>query len=143
MCLIGPSYAVEESAVPLRLLSERPLILPAVPHGLRRLVDRVCAAAGVTPQIVLELDSTVEIKRLVAAGEGFAVLSYCVAAEEAARNELIATPLTDPALERGVDLLLHRPRAAALACRAVADAIARLAVELVDAREWKYAKPVS
>ena len=137
LCLIGPPHAAAEGIAPLRLLSERSLILPAAPHGLRRLVDRACAAAGVVPRIALELDSTVEIKRLVARGEGFAVLSHCAAAEEVARGELSAIPLADPPLERSVDLLVHRPRAAALACRAVADALARLAVELSEAGSWR------
>ena len=46
-----------ENPIPLERIAEIPLVLPGVPNGRRVLIDRVFAAAKLTPNIVLEADS--------------------------------------------------------------------------------------
>jgi LysR family transcriptional regulator, nitrogen assimilation regulatory protein len=46
-----------ENPISLERIAEIPLVLPGVPNGRRALIDRVFAAAKLTPNIVLEADS--------------------------------------------------------------------------------------
>jgi LysR family nitrogen assimilation transcriptional regulator len=46
-----------ENPISLERIAEIPLVLPGVPNGRRVLIDRVFAAAKLTPNIVLEADS--------------------------------------------------------------------------------------
>lgn len=51
-------------------LAEVPLILPTGPHGLRSTLDTAFAGAGISPRVVLEVDSLAMVMAAVDAGLG-------------------------------------------------------------------------
>lgn len=51
-------------------LADKPLILPTGPHGLRSTLDTAFAGAGISPNIVLEVDSLAMVMAAVDAGMG-------------------------------------------------------------------------
>ncbi|NRP75110.1 HTH-type transcriptional regulator CynR [Ensifer psoraleae] len=67
----GENDAPSVSLVELKAL---PLVLPARPHTIRNALDRVFAAAGVTPNCVAEVDTCDCAFALVKAGIGFAII---------------------------------------------------------------------
>lgn len=77
--LIGPydaKDAIDEAVVELSALSRLPMILPSLPHGLRRLIDSVSAEHGVLPRVEMELEAMPSTLLLVEEGAGFTVLPY-------------------------------------------------------------------
>ena len=100
-----PSMARRLAAtVPLEALAGLPLVLPGVTHGLRTLVDRRAAEAGLVLSVVFEVDSTYTMKRLVAAGEVCSILSAHAVREEVASGALAAIPIVAPGIPRMVQL---------------------------------------
>ncbi len=51
-------------------LADEPLILPTGPHGLRSTLDTAFAGAGISPRVVLEVDSLAMVMAAVNAGLG-------------------------------------------------------------------------
>lgn len=52
------------------------MIVPSLPHGLRRLLDGVAAERGVVPRIEFELEAMPSTLLLVEEGAGYTVLPY-------------------------------------------------------------------
>jgi LysR family nitrogen assimilation transcriptional regulator len=77
-----------------------PLVLPSRPHGLRVLVDSLCAERGLTPDVVLELDSMATIKLLVAEGTVATILPFCGVYREVGDGKLIARRIVRPSVTR-------------------------------------------
>ena len=98
------------AAVPLHALAGLPLVLPGPAHGLRALVDRRAAEAGLALSVAFEVDSTYTIKRLVAAGEGCSILSGHAVREEVASGILVAIPIGPPGIPRLVQLATAQGR---------------------------------
>ena len=98
------------ATVPLRALTGLPLVLPGAAHGLRTLVERRAAEAGLALSIAFEVDSTYTIKRLVAAGEGCSILSAHAVREEVACGALVAIPIGPPGILRMVQLAIAQGR---------------------------------
>ena len=115
-------------------LAGLPLVLPTGPHGLRSTVDTAFAAAGVVPEVVLEIDSLPVLMASVHAGiaatiqpgaalalPGAGPLRAAVLAGTAGRDNLLAS-LNDDELSP-----------AALAARVT---VAEVARSLVAAGRW-------
>jgi LysR family nitrogen assimilation transcriptional regulator len=77
-----------------------PLVLPSRPHGLRVLVDSLCAERGLTPDVVLELDSMATIKLLVAEGTVATILPFCGVHREVADGKMVARRIVQPSVTR-------------------------------------------
>ncbi len=108
------------AAVTLPGLASLRLVLPGTAHGLRALVDRRAAEAGLALRIVFEVDSTETIKQLVAAGEGCSILSAHAVREEVARGTLAAIPIGPPGISRVVQLATAHGRRTDPAVTAIA-----------------------
>lgn len=111
-----------------------PLVLPTGPHGLRSTVDAAFAAAGLQPQVVLEIDSLPVLMAAVHAGIAASIQPGAAMALPGA-GPLLAAPLASAA---GRDNLLaslsdDELSPAALAARVT---VAEVARSLVDAGCW-------
>ncbi len=98
------------SSITLRELARLPMVLPGRAHGLRALADRRVAEAGLALSVTFEVDSTFTMKRLVAAGEGYSILSAHAVREEVADGTLAAIPITPPGIPRTVQLATAQAR---------------------------------
>ncbi|WP_440996808.1 LysR substrate-binding domain-containing protein [Arhodomonas sp. SL1] len=126
-----------EATVAMEELERFELILPARPHGLRELVEKVARENGVRLWIRTEIDALTQIKALVRRGLGQAVLSHSAVYEELQRGELEARRIVDPAVERTVYLAEPSDRPVSHATRATAELLSRCAASLVADGRWR------
>ncbi|OZI73621.1 hypothetical protein CAL24_17365 [Bordetella genomosp. 2] len=121
-------YLVSDPAFKRRLaptvsladLIDLELILPAFPQTLRLMIEKTFADhLGKAPKVLLDVDSTYAIKKLVSAGKGQSILSVHSVGDEIRRGELALTPIADPPITRTINLVTHPNRAADAAVRAV------------------------
>lgn len=103
----GPALPAAGDTIALGGLAGLPLVLPSAAHGLRLLVQRSFAQAGIAPEIVAELDSLPCLLGMAQEGLAYTILPASVLAATGTR---IAAWRIDPGLHR--TLSLCRPRSA-------------------------------
>lgn len=125
-----------ESAPPIVTLADAvrlPMILPGRPHGLRILVDSVCAEVGFTPDVVLELDSMAAIKELVHRADAATILPFCGIYREVEQGRLIARRIVSPSITRTLIVAetVRRPKTPATTAvvRCLREEVTRLLAE--------------
>lgn len=114
----------------------RQLILPGRPHGLRILVDSVSAEAGLSPNVVLELDSMATIKNLVRNSDAATILPYCGVYREVEHGQLVARRIVDASITRTLVVAetIRRPKTPATS--AVIQCLREEVARLVAAGLW-------
>jgi LysR family transcriptional regulator, nitrogen assimilation regulatory protein len=112
LCSAPPGLDSARREVTLAEALRSPLILPGRPHGLRILVDSLCADAGLEPDVILELDSMATIKTLVREGDAATILPFCGVHREVAAGAIVARRIVSPSLTRTlvVGETVRRPR---------------------------------
>lgn len=131
-----PDQSSNARQITLRAVARRALLLPAKGHGLRRIIDDSCMRAGLTLDIVAEIDSLPNIKKAVEAGHAATILSPGAVSDEVAAGRLTMATITRPALTRRVVCAtsLTRPiNSATEAFIALANQVMR---GMVSRKEW-------
>lgn len=82
----------------MRDLAHLPLILPRRPHSIRVLVERLCAAEGIHPNILWESDSIRSTKGIVEKGLGCTVFSRTWLEQDIREGRLRAIPFSSALL---------------------------------------------
>ncbi|WP_421995870.1 LysR family transcriptional regulator [Roseococcus sp.] len=143
LLVIGPPGAFENGAggiapKPLRFsrLAQLPLVIPGRPHSLRELLNDYARRARIELRTLVEVDAIPQIKELVAAGVGHAVLSSNSVREDLAAGRIAAARIVSPALRRSVFLCGQAEVPQTRAVRAVEETILRVAAGLVDTGSW-------
>ncbi|MFD8598403.1 LysR family transcriptional regulator [Kitasatospora sp. NPDC059646] len=95
---VPPGHPLAGSATTLADLLAHPLICLPPGTGVRTVLDRDCAAAGLTPRIALQASAASAIADLAARGLGVAVLSRSMAEAFPALLPVPVAGLTTPAL---------------------------------------------
>lgn len=116
-CSLG-SGTVEAS-----MLATLPMILPARPHGLRLVVDQVLGAAGIEPQIDLEVEAMPSTLRLVESGIGYTILSYSSVHHLVAEGRINYWRIRNPSMERELLLATSSQRPTTTAIRVLTNQI--------------------
>ncbi len=112
LCLVASAKAKKmRRSTSTSELGNIPLILPSVPHGLRRLVDLIAADHKIDPQIVIEADSFEAILSLVKENMGATILPVVSIQDELARGQLQASRLVEPDVMRTLVLATPTNRA--------------------------------
>ncbi|HQY07505.1 MAG: LysR family transcriptional regulator [Leptothrix sp. (in: Bacteria)] len=124
------------ATLPLARVVDWPLVLPGQEHGLRRIIDAACAAAGVQPQLVAEIDSLSSVKKAVECGIGSTILPAVSVAEEVAAGRLQAVQIDDAGMLRQVMLATSVTRPMTLAYRAVMELATELIRQRVASGDW-------
>ena len=107
--------------VPMTLVLVIPLVLPAVPNGLRLAVDDAARRLRMKLDVAFEADSLEAHKAIVGRLGCYAVLSSQTISKEVAAGAFVARRIVDPDLPRLVIMstTTHRPLSAPRArCRA-------------------------
>ena len=99
ICLVSPAREAPAGPVPLRELSNYPLVMPERGHSFRKLMESAAAMRGVQLNVEWEVSSVPAILDLVSAGIGHAAL-----AEDAIRpfqhlKRLVVTPFVQPEIK--------------------------------------------
>lgn len=116
-------------------LADQELVLPGLPHGLRVLVEEAAAAAEVTLNVAMEVETLPTIYDLVGTGRIRTILPRTAAQQELAAGRLVAQRIA-PAISREL-ILAHAPhRAGAPVTKAVVRLIRGKIGELVRSGTW-------
>lgn len=140
--LIGPpsERLVKGTPVPLAQLGNKPLILPSAPHGIRSLIERACAVAGIHLSVIAETNDMNVQKGLVAGGLGFTVLPGIAVAEDIAAGTLSGAPLIEPEIQRRIVLALPTNRRTSAAARVVVTSLMETMKEALSNEQWSDAR---
>jgi DNA-binding transcriptional LysR family regulator len=109
----APSHPLaRHKALAIEALAEHPYISREVGSGTREVIDHYLEKAGLAAdalQIVMEATSSEALKRLVATGLGFAIMSRVTAEKEVRLGDLVQIPLAPP-LVRHLSVVYARER---------------------------------
>lgn len=136
--LIGPPDGGFSTvrAIAFESLDGKRLLLPSVRHGLRTIVERCAADAGISLDVVVEADSYATLKDLVRAGHGWTILPLAPIHADVSRGALTAAPLIDPAPVRRLVLSLPADRPSPRLARFAGRAIAEIVADQVERGVW-------
>jgi DNA-binding transcriptional LysR family regulator len=131
--LVGrPGHAaLSAPTVALRDLQALPLVLPAMPNGLRGVLDQLSHKQGLALQVVMEVDSASAMKDVAMSGHAFTLLPLMAIGEELAAGTLAASRVVAPEIARTIALSLTTHRPLSRAARFVATRLRALASEVV------------
>lgn len=103
------------ATIPFREVARMPLVLNALPHVARRLLEDAATAAGVELNVAVEMNSVYSLKELVEQEVAATVLPYGAIARMVAEGRLTARRIVEPDLVRVLSLvrLARRPRSKA------------------------------
>jgi DNA-binding transcriptional LysR family regulator len=109
----APSHPLaRHKALSIDALAEHPYISREVGSGTREVIDHYLEKAGLPTdslQIVMEATSSEALKRLVATGLGFAIMSRVTTEKEVRLGDLVQIPLVPP-LVRQLSVVYARER---------------------------------
>lgn len=125
----------------LNELRDVPMVLPSSAHGLRIQIDAALNAVGIVPNVAIEIDSYVNIKRLVAAGYGASILPAHAILKEVEAGILVASRIRNPGLWRSVHLMYPSGRPVTRAQEAISDLLRDVILELLENGDWAAARP--
>lgn len=117
--------------MPFRALAGLPLVLPAVPNGLRATLDVLSRRHNVALDIVMEVDTATSMKDVAASGHAFTLLPKTAVAQEVAAGLLGACRVASPGIRRTIALSLSRQRPLSDGARLVASRVNLLASALL------------
>lgn len=139
LLLVSPpqSPIAKRSHVAFSELPALPLIVPGTQANLRTQLAKAELAAGISLNIILEIDSSELAKQAVSAELGYAILPAVAFKAETERGELVGIPIIDPEISQIIRLAVrpHWP-----VPRATYDAVQRAIFEewlaAVSSDEW-------
>lgn len=136
--LLGPPSGPvpDGEAIPARLLSEIPLILPARPHGLRMLIDSMLGEAGIVPRIDIEVEAMPSTLGLVEKGVGYTILSYSTAHARVQEGRMRAWRIVEPGITRQLILATSSQRPTTPAMRSLVAMVRQEVKSLTEQGLW-------
>jgi LysR family nitrogen assimilation transcriptional regulator len=136
--LIGPPEAGFSTvrAVHFKDLEGKRLLLPSLKHGLRTIVERCAAQAGIALDVAVEADSFGTLKDLVRHGHGWTILPLAPIHEDITARRLTGAPLIDPVPERRLVLSYPTERPVPRLARFAGEAISRIVADYVEQGVW-------
>jgi LysR family nitrogen assimilation transcriptional regulator len=104
-----PTKAVAKASISFRDALAKPLILPAQPHGVRPLIERQAARAGLlAPNVVADISSISILRTSLLAGLGCTILPVMPLKAELDSGALVALSIRAPGVQRVVALCRSR-----------------------------------
>jgi DNA-binding transcriptional LysR family regulator len=136
--LIGPTEAGFSTvrAIAFKDLDGKRLLLPSVRHGLRIIVERCAADAGISLDVAVETDSYATLKDLVRHGHGWTILPLAPIHEDVADRKLTAAPLIDPVPVRRLVLSFPADRPTPRLARFAGKTIIDIVSDQVERAVW-------
>jgi LysR family nitrogen assimilation transcriptional regulator len=140
LCLIGSAEDAGKKPGTVRLaeLAKLPLILTSASSGLRSLVEEAASAKGVELNLVLEIDSVIATKEVVAKNIGYAILPLGAVRREVEDGRLTARRFTRPALSRKMYLAYSASRPASNATTAVRELMRQVVQDNLETGGWSW-----
>jgi LysR family transcriptional regulator, nitrogen assimilation regulatory protein len=117
-------------------LSRLPLILPAMPHAIRRLLESVATKRRLPLNVELEVNAYPAIKNIMLARRGFTVLPAASMLPEVEAGRVAIGEICAPALSQRLALAASAHHAPSAGTRAVCGVIKALVEELKTSGRW-------
>ena len=132
--LVGPAGDRLTRAATVRFdqLARAPLVVPAVPNGMRVALEQSARRKGIRLSVVMETDSLAVQKELVAGTGCYTVLGYHAVAREVHAGALQAARIVSPGITRFITLVAATQRPPTLAVREVTRLIRDIAVKQIE-----------
>lgn len=138
MVLVGPNDgSMASRSWRISELGEIPLILPALPHSNRCLLEQIAAQNGVRLRVDIEVDSVALTKQLVSAGLAYSILTSAAIQEETLRGDLLAHPIERPAIRSSVAITTLREQRSSRLVTSMASMLRDAVHTLVSHSEWR------
>lgn len=125
--------------VAMRDLEAAEFVLPGKSHGLRRIIDDAACKAGVSLNVITELDAMTQIKELVARGSLYSIFAPAACHDFVQAGRLLKAPIIDPVISRPVYLVRNPAVVQTRACLEVEKITLSVARELVQRGIWEAA----
>lgn len=116
------------ATIPFARFAQLPLVIATMPNGGRVLIEEEARNAGLTLNVVVELNSIHVMKKLVARGGLYSLASAGAVAAEVAAHELALSRIVSPEIRQTFYLVIGARRQASAAVQAVAVLVRDLAV---------------
>jgi LysR family transcriptional regulator, nitrogen assimilation regulatory protein len=125
--------------VAMRDLEEIELVLPGNSHGLRRIIEDAAGKAGMSLNVITELDAMTQIKELVARGSLYSIFAPAACYDFVESGRLLKAPIVDPVISRPVYLVRNPSVVQTRACLEVEKITLNVAREMVQRGIWEAA----
>ncbi|HEY0234869.1 MAG TPA: LysR substrate-binding domain-containing protein [Afipia sp.] len=102
--LVGPKGMTFALPVHIEQLAELPMVIPGKTHAARMILEMVLGRAGLTPNVITEVDSIPTMKAAIEDGMGFTLLPWHSVRQEIAQGRIAAMSVGDAVLWRTVSL---------------------------------------
>lgn len=134
--LVGPPQWDAPERLPLHVVADMPLVLPAIQPGLRHIIDAAFASQGRLPNVVRELDSQDALIEMVLRGELWSIMSFAGVQRFVERGELRASRLVEPTIDRMLLIGLPDNRPISRLMRTIVAEIRATAAALAETARW-------
>lgn len=139
--LVGPAGKFGTTAalfdVTMSDLSDLPMLLPGLPHGLRQLIDQQAARHGITLKVFRDVDVIAHLGTLVAAGHGYSILPLSTIADDLAAERVSIARIEKGAVLRTVSLVRNSGQVVTHASVRCEDVVAEVLAKLIDEGVWR------
>lgn len=130
--------AEDQATITLAEVASHSLIMPGMPHGLRKLVEEHAAKAELELDISFEMQSVSVVRDLVAEGVGATILPYGGARRSTADGDLMALKIEQPTLRREIYLCYHERRAPSAAEKKMRELIRIIVAGQIDREQGSW-----
>lgn len=143
LCLLGPIKNIdgvrplpENGEISYKQVSQLPLILPSLTHGLRELLEKAAAQHSLALNTIIDVDSYGSIKELVEKGLGYSILPFNSIAREVQDRRLKHWRIGKPELKRNVHLVHAADRPLTRAVSAIEALCRQTLLDLAATGKW-------
>jgi DNA-binding transcriptional LysR family regulator len=114
------------TTIPFSRFARLPLVIATMPNGGRVLVEEEARNAGISLNVVVELNSIHVMKKLIARGGLYSLASPSAVAAEIAAKELVLSRIVSPEIRQTFYLVVGARRHASAAVQRVAELVREL-----------------
>lgn len=136
MVLVGPP-GEDERTYRLSAIAHLPLILPALPHSNRRLIEQAALQSGLRLNVVVEVDSVALTKQLVRDRMGYSILAYAAVQQDRRERRVAIHMIERPALKSIVSVATSRGQHATALSKDWIERLKEDVAALVKEGDWK------
>ena len=127
--------------VTLEELRTLPFIFPRKTHfSIRNIVENAFNGIDLTPQVVVEMDSFISIKKYVSKGLACTILPWSALHEEVEGKSILLRPIEGVKISRNIELCLPLDRPQSIAVRETSRVVVQVIHELISAGTWRHAR---
>jgi LysR family nitrogen assimilation transcriptional regulator len=139
--LLGAPGLIEQHlgnkvSLPFSKILKLPLILPARPHAIRRLIDEVADRKLIAINLVAEVNAFLGMRDLLIGGYGVTILPVSTMLQDINLGQLRVVDIVSPNLSQTVGLMTSTHHSPSLATMTVARVIREIARSLTKSATW-------